>query len=248
MRDLFRSSAVALILLTGVAGVSLAQDSSQPDASAQQQPEQKQAPALSTDGNTSPGARDAAKSILQNTPGLKGPESGGAVQQGSGDQKDAARSGGTNQPVDNAQGGQGHPVPLQTIGPPNAGPLAVRGDGLELPGATAQTAPAKFSQKNADLDDYSIMGLPVQLDDQQRHAIWEAMSDQQVTEKSGPAMGQTIHAETGVFLPDNVDAQPLPDQLGAQIPQLRGLKYVKTEDKVLLVAPSNGIVRGVIEE
>src|SRR5690606_2470980 len=147
MRDLFRSSAVALILVTGVAGVSLAQDSRQP--STQQPPEQKQAPALSTEGNASPGARDAAKSILENTPGLKGPESGGAAQQGSGDQKDAAGSDGTNQPVDNAQGGQGHPVPLQTIGPPNAGPLAVRGDGLELPGATAQTAPAKFSQKNA---------------------------------------------------------------------------------------------------
>lgn len=169
-------------------------------------------------------ANEAAQQRMQETPGA---------------------AGGT---TEDAKGGVGHPAPAQAGGPPEAGPVPLRGDGLDLPGATAQTAPAKFSQKNADLDDYSIMGLPVQLDDQQRHAIWEAMSGQQVTEKSGPAMGQTIHAETGVFLPDNVDAQPLPDQLGVQIPQLRGLKYVKTEDKVLLVAPSNGIVRGVIEE
>jgi Ni/Co efflux regulator RcnB len=30
--------------------------------------------------------------------------------------------------------------------------------------------------------------------------------------------------------------------------ELRGLKYVKVDDKVLLVQPANGIVRGVIEE
>jgi hypothetical protein len=36
--------------------------------------------------------------------------------------------------------------------------------------------------------------------------------------------------------------------LTSEIPLLRGLKYVKVEDKVLIVQPANGIIRGVIEE
>ncbi|HEX5777767.1 MAG TPA: hypothetical protein VFY21_02910 [Xanthobacteraceae bacterium] len=246
MRDLFRSSALALILAAGVAGISVAQDTKQPDASAQQ-PAQKQAPALSKDGETSPGARDAAKSILENTPGIKGPDSGGAAAQDAEQKKDAASGGKTDKPVDNAQGGQGHPAPLQTIGPPNAGPLPVRGAGLEVPGATRQTAPAKFSEENAQLAEYSIMGYPVQLNDQQKQAIWQSLGVDS-TKETASAEGKTIHAEVGVFLPDGVEAQALPDQLSSQMPELRGLKYVKADDKVLLVAPSNGIVRGVIGE
>jgi hypothetical protein len=168
-------------------------------------------------------ANEAAQERVQNTPGAKG---------------------GT---VEDAKGGVGNPAPAQTVGPPNAGPVPLRGDGMEVPGATEQTAPAKVSQKNADLAEYSIMGYPVQLNDEQKHAIWQAVGGEQAKDTAS-AKGKTIFAEVGVFLPDNVDAQPLPDQLNAQIPQLRGLKYVKADEKVLLVAPSNGIVRGVIEE
>jgi hypothetical protein len=168
-------------------------------------------------------ANEAAQERVQNTPGAKG---------------------GT---VEDAKGGVGNPAPAQTVGPPNAGPVPLRGDGMEVPGATEQTAPAKFSQKNADLAEYSIMGYPVQLNDEQKHAIWQAVGGEQAKETAS-AEGKTIFAEVGVFLPDNVDAQALPEQLNSQIPQLRGLKYVKADEKVLLVAPSNGIVRGVIEE
>ena len=245
MRDFFRSSALAFILTAGIAGASLAQDSKQPDAAAQP-PEQKQAPALSKDGEASRGARDAAKSRLENTPGIAGPNSGGGTGQGAGE-KDAASGGKTDSTVDNAQGGQGHPTPAQTIGPPNAGPLPVRGAGLEVPGATRQTAPAKFSEENSELAEYSIMGYPVQLNDQQRQAIWQSLGAGE-SKETASAEGKTIFAEAGVFLPEGVQAQPLPEQLSSQIPELHGLKYVKTDDKVLLVAPANGIVRGVLGE
>jgi hypothetical protein len=168
-------------------------------------------------------ANEAAQERAQNTPGAKG---------------------GT---LEDAKGGVGNPAPAQTVGPPNAGPVPVRGDGMELPGASAQTVPAKFSEKKAELAEYSIMGYPLALDDQQKQAIWQAIGGQQA-KTTASAEGKTVFAEAGVFLPDNVDAQPLPDQLNTQIPLLRGLKYVKVDDKVLLVAPSNGIVRGVIEK
>lgn len=147
--------------------------------------------------------------------------------------------------IEDARGGEGNPKPDQIVGPPNAGPVPLRGDGLELPGATEQTAPAKFSVHNAELDDYSIMGYPVQLNDDQKKAIWQSIGNRSETAST---RGETIHAEAGVFLPPAVEAEELPGNLNQQIPALRGLKYVKIDDKVLLVAPANGIVRGVIEE
>ncbi len=144
-----------------------------------------------------------------------------------------------------ARGGQGNPTPDQTVGPPNAGPVPLRGEGLDIPGATAQTAPAKYSSQNARLDEGSIMGRPVQLSDEQRQAVWSALGSKSETVS---AMKETVHAEPGVFLPPQVQAEELPAALNQQIPVLRGLKYVKADDRILLVAPANGIVRGVIAE
>jgi len=159
-------------------------------------------------------------------------------------QNTSGSAGGNTQ---DARGGSGNPAPAQAGGPPEAGNVPLRGDGMDVPGATSQTAPAKFSRKNASLAEYSIMGYPVQLSDEQKHAIWDMLGADS-SKNTASAEGKTIFAEPGVFLPDGVDAQPLPEQLSSQIPELRGLKYVKADDKVLLVAPSNGIVRGVIEE
>ncbi len=143
------------------------------------------------------------------------------------------------------RGGQGNPSPDQTAGPPEAGPTPLRGDGMDVPGATRQTAPAKFSKHNAELAEYSIMGYPVQLDEKQRTAIWQSIGQSGDTKS---AEGQTITEEPGTFLPPLVQADEFPDGLSKEIPSLRGLKYVKLDDKLLIVQPSNGIVRGVIEE
>lgn len=144
-----------------------------------------------------------------------------------------------------ARGGVGNPAPDQVGGPPEAGPVPVRGDGLELPGATAQTAPAKFSQHNDELDEYSIMGYPVQLSGEQRQEIWRALGGQKSTAST---QDQRVYPEAGVFLPPSVQAEEIPGDLDSNIPALQGLKYVKTGDKILLVAPANGIVRGVVEQ
>ena len=143
------------------------------------------------------------------------------------------------------RGGQGNPSPDQTGGPPEAGPSPLRGDGMDVPGATKQTAPAKFSRHNAELAEYSIMGYPVQLDEKQRNAIWQSVGPRGETKS---AEGQAITEEPGTFLPPLVQADEFPDGLSKEIPALRGLKYVKVDDKLLIVQPANGIVRGVIEE
>ena len=148
---------------------------------------------------------EAAQQRLQNTPGATG-----------GDKQDA-------------KGGSGNPAPAQSVGPPEAGNVPLRGNGMNVPGATAQTAPAKFSQENADLAEYSIMGYPLQLSGEQRQAIWQSLGAGE-SKETASAEGKTIFAEAGVFLPEGVQAQPLPEQLSSQMPELRGLKNVKTDD------------------
>jgi hypothetical protein len=88
------------------------------------------------------------------------------------------------------------------------------------------------------------MARPVKLSDEQKAAIWKAIGEKTV---AADASKGRIYAEAGVFLPPNVEAQAFPEGTG-NIAALRGLKYVKAGDKVLLVQPANGVVRGVIEQ
>jgi len=147
--------------------------------------------------------------------------------------------------IEDARGGKGNPTPDQVVGPPNAGPVPLRGDGRDLPGASPQTVPSKFSERIAAQDDMPIMARPVKLSDEQKAAIWKAVGDKAAT--ADDSKGK-IFAEAGVFLPPNVEAQPFPEGATGEIAALRGLKYVKAGEKLLLVQPANGIVRGVIEE
>lgn len=216
MRDFIRTGALAFVFVAGLSGANAQQLTPQAETQGQTSPQNGESPAKVDDR-----ADEAARERLQEMPDTKGAD------------------------VKDARGGEGTPTPDQIVGPPNAGPVPLRGEGLDLPGATAQTAPAKYSSENAEKLDYSIMGYPVQLNDEQKRAIWNAVGSRSTTASS---MGETIFAEAGVFLPPHVQAEELPGSVNQEIPQVRGMKYVKTDDKVLLVAPSNGIVRGVIDE
>lgn len=118
-------------------------------------------------------------------------------------------------------------------------------DLASIPGATPETFPAKYSPENAARAELSIMQVPVKLSEEQKRAIWQSVGKSSDTKT---AAGDKIYAELGVFLPTDVVPEAFPDGLSRQIPEVQGLKFVKANDKVLLIAPSNGIVRGVIEE
>jgi hypothetical protein len=106
-------------------------------------------------------------------------------------------------------------------------------------GANPQTRPAKFSSTNDTLDRIPIMAWPLGLSDQQRQRIYLAV----MADKNAPAtdiddLGRTSELPTQVALNE---LHVLPSSIG-NITQVRGLKYVKTMDKVFLVIPASRIV------
>lgn len=112
-------------------------------------------------------------------------------------------------------------------------------------GATPQTMPANLSKTNDTLDRLPIMAWPLGLSDQQRQRIYQAV----MADKSAPATDAGNLARTSV-LPAQValnETYDLPSSVG-DVARVRGLKYVRTKDKVFLVVPSNRIVVDVIPD
>jgi hypothetical protein len=119
---------------------------------------------------------------------------------------------------------------------------AVLVDGkLNVPGAPAdsQTVPAKFSERNAGLDKLPMMALPLPLNDEQRRAIVDSV-------KQANAPEQSTAAKPADALPGDIAMHDLGESANS-IPQVEGLKYVRTPDRVLLVRPEIRVVVGELE-
>ena len=113
--------------------------------------------------------------------------------------------------------------------PPLSGPI----------GAVGQTVPAKFSKRNDILDRVPIMAWPLALSDQQRQQIYQAvMADKPQPPAAADALEPASQLSTDQALNG---MHPLPAGL-RDVASLKGLKYVKAKDRVLLVEPSTRIV------
>jgi hypothetical protein len=111
---------------------------------------------------------------------------------------------------------------------------------LAVPGAPANTdtAPSKFSEKNAADDKLITLAYTFKLlTDEQRRAIYDGLKGQQ----PGPA----FNAEIGVELPSSVELRPVPNDVAARVAQTQNYQYAVAEDRVLLVAPTGRFVVGV---
>lgn len=105
-------------------------------------------------------------------------------------------------------------------------------------GATLQTMPAKFSQRNDLLDHLPTMSWPLTLNEQQRQQIYQAV----MADKTQPAPdADTLKPAVFLSYAQTRDVHPLPPALSG-IDGLQGLQYIKAKDKVLLVRAPNGIV------
>jgi hypothetical protein len=105
-------------------------------------------------------------------------------------------------------------------------------------GSTDQTVPAKFSAPNDALDHLPILGRPLPLTDDQKRRIYDSVAGSQT-----PIA--TIDAKPADELPSTVELHELP-AAATDDPWLKGFKFVRLPDKVLLVRAPNRIVVGVI--
>ena len=107
-------------------------------------------------------------------------------------------------------------------------------------GATGQTMPSKFSQRNDILDRVPIMAMPIALTLPQRQRIYQSvMAD---TAQQPRADAQALAPATILSTEQALnETQALPESLN-DIDLLKGLRYIKAKDKVLLVWPATRIV------
>jgi hypothetical protein len=91
--------------------------------------------------------------------------------------------------------------------------------------------PSKFNPDVAAHDRIPIMARPPALTDEQKRQIYD-----DVMNNAGILITQTT-AATGTVLPGSVEARDLDPSVTDQIPVIRGYKYIKAQDKVLIVSP-----------
>ena len=105
---------------------------------------------------------------------------------------------------------------------------------LDVPGASREgpTAPSKFSEQNAALDKLPI----VILSEKQKTALIQG---------AGGDLVRQINPTFAQEIPPNVALNDLPRAV-EDLPALRGLKYIRLTDRIILVDPANRLVVGVI--
>lgn len=130
---------------------------------------------------------------------------------------------------------------------------AVFADGvLTVPGASAEveTAPSKFSVRNAESDKLPIAAFRLKhLTDEQRREIAQLL-DRPRDVALGPA-GAAGSYIVGSEVPAPVALQelaPLPDAVIAKFRELAGTGYMRAGGKLLLVDLDNSLVVGVLED
>jgi hypothetical protein len=112
---------------------------------------------------------------------------------------------------------------------------------LAAPGAPqgTQDEPAKFSAKNNADDKTPTMAWPPALTAEQKQAIYSSIS-------SGQAPIVTSDAKPADKFNAWAQYQDLPSDVTDKIPFVRDYKYVRLQDKILLINPRERIVVGEI--
>jgi hypothetical protein len=111
------------------------------------------------------------------------------------------------------------------------------------PGATGQTMPSTISKENAALDKLPIVALQLPLTEQQKKTIAKSVAAAPKTQASG----DIANSHVATFLPINTPLQEFSADVTQQVPPLDRYKYVKLEDRVLIVDPPSLTVVGEIK-
>jgi hypothetical protein len=139
------------------------------------------------------------------------------------------------------KGGQKGDTQPAGMEPPhhNSGPTGDRTAHAPI-GAGPETMPAKFDETVAARDRIPIMARPLPLNDDQRRRLYDTIM------RNAAAPVTPTEAAPATILPSAVELSELPSGMAEEIPAVRGYKYVKLQDKILLVAPANRVVVGEV--
>lgn len=120
-------------------------------------------------------------------------------------------------------------------------PVFVNGK-LVVPGAPegTQDEPAKFSARNDAIDNMPTMAYPPSLTDEQKRTIYQRVSE-------GQAPLSNIAAKPAEQIPASTKLEDLPRDLADNLPAIRDYKFLRLQDKVLLVNPRESTIVGEIK-
>ena len=143
-----------------------------------------------------------------------------------------------------AKGAPDSPPQHQVIGPPNAGPIAAKGEGPAVPGASSQTTPSTVSTENTAKDEHWWLDRGLALSAEQKQQIYKTLA----RDGAQAGAGTGIFAEPSAVVPTEAKLHEVPKELAAAIPYIEDFKYVVSQNKVVLVDPVNGVVAAVIDQ
>jgi len=213
------SSAAALIALSTLAGFAARAEDAPQNAGPKAETGQSAAPAQAGDEN-----RKTSGNNDQSGPSNAKPT---ANQDGQGDKATHSTAGraGAEEP--------GSHAPSQDTA------VFVNG-ALNVPGAPtdSQTVPAKFSKRNDAIDHVPVMAMQVLgFSNEQKRSIIDAVHG------ANPPV-QSTSAKPAEELPIGITMQDWP--AAASDPAFAKMKYVRAQDRILLVEPTNRVVIGEI--
>jgi Protein of unknown function (DUF1236) len=107
---------------------------------------------------------------------------------------------------------------------------------LVLTGATAASARSHMSNKTTSASD------TLTLSDAEQQSIWKDVSGQ-ATNQTAPA---DFNAAVGAEVPSAINIYPLPRQAARDVPAVRPYRYAMTQDKLLIVNPSDHKIADVV--
>jgi hypothetical protein len=121
---------------------------------------------------------------------------------------------------------------------------------LTVPGADAhnQAAPAKFSKRTDAADQLPIAAYALKhLTREQRSRIYQGLHKSMGISSNTPAIQPVVGAEISADIVFH-SLQPLPNELVHNFPELKGLAFVRDDDKVLIVSPTMHRVLAVVDQ
>jgi Protein of unknown function (DUF1236) len=107
---------------------------------------------------------------------------------------------------------------------------------LVLTGATAASARSHMSNKTTGASD------TLTLSDAQQQSIWNDVS-KHAANQTAPA---DFNVAVGTEVPSAMNTYPLPRQAARDVPAVKPYRYAMTQDKVLIVNPSDHKIADVV--